>query len=169
MNKLQKTAAVVAVVALSMPWSSNLNLFNKDSMAMATPVPLEQEPLPTAADRTKYKVKKPIKVRAARNPSPARSMAYAKSQMKNWGWGKVQMKCLVELWMHESSWNHEADNPNSSAYGIPQALPASKMKVAGKDYLTNPVTQIDWGLKYIKVRYGTPCDALQHYDTKNWY
>jgi hypothetical protein len=71
--------------------------------------------------------------------------------------------------MNESGWSHTADNPNSSAYGIPQALPASKMSVSGKDYMTNPVTQINWGLKYIKVRYDSPCKALNHYNQKNWY
>ena len=55
-----------------------------------------------------------------------------------------------------------ADNPNSSAYGIPQALPGSKMASAGADWATNPVTQIKWGLGYIQDRYGSPCSAWGH-------
>ena len=64
--------------------------------------------------------------------------------------------------MRESGWNVYADNPSSSAYGIPQALPGSKMASAGADWATNPVTQIRWGLGYIQDRYGSPCGAWGH-------
>ena len=53
-----------------------------------------------------------------------------------------------------------ADNPSSSAYGIPQALPGSKMASAGDDWANNAVTQIRWGLGYIADRYGSPCSRL---------
>jgi hypothetical protein len=163
-NLKKLTAAGVALV-LASSWGVQLNSFNVE----AASVPVIKDPLPAATDRLERKVVIPIKVRAKRNPSPSRSMAYAKSQMKKWRWHKSQMKCLRTLWMNESGWSHTADNPNSSAYGIPQALPASKMSVSGKDYMTNPVTQINWGLKYIKVRYDSPCKALNHYNQKNWY
>lgn len=102
--------------------------------------------------------------------SPSRSKQYAKSQMKRWKWNnQSQFTCLARLWTHESHWNHRAKNKWSGAYGIPQALPASKMKSQGKDYLTNPVTQIDWGMKYIKLRYGNPCGAWSHFQSHNWY
>ena len=94
---------------------------------------------------------------------------YAKLQLSS-----QQFKCLDELWQRESSWQtkknpHLADNPNSSAYGIPQALPGKKMAEAGKDWKTNPITQTRWGLNYIKSRYKTPCSALSHHNKKNWY
>lgn len=101
--------------------------------------------------------------------TPEKNKAYAKSQMKRWGWRKSQMKCLAPLWGKESAWNHRAENEYSGAYGIPQALPANKMADAGNDWRTNPTTQIDWGLKYIKLRYKTPCGAWKHHQSKNWY
>lgn len=88
-----------------------------------------------------------------------------------YGWTGDEWLCLDNLWQKESNWNHLAGNPTSGAYGIPQALPASKMKSAGSDYMTNPATQIKWGLGYIKNRagYGTPCRAWAHFLEKNWY
>jgi hypothetical protein len=69
--------------------------------------------------------------------------------------------------MRESKFETTVRNPRSGAYGIPQALPASKMATAGADWRTNPATQITWGLNYIAGRYGSPCDAwsywLRHY------
>jgi hypothetical protein len=85
------------------------------------------------------------------------------------GWGEEQFSCLVSLWTKESGWDYAADNPGSSAYGIPQALPGSKMASAGADWETNPVTQITWGLGYIADRYGTPCGAWSHSRASNWY
>ncbi|MFC0527730.1 aggregation-promoting factor C-terminal-like domain-containing protein [Phytohabitans kaempferiae] len=75
------------------------------------------------------------------------------------GFGLDQMPCLDKLWTKESGWNHKARNPSSGAYGIPQAYPGGKMVSAGADWQTNPVTQIKWGLGYIKGRYGDPCAA----------
>jgi len=83
--------------------------------------------------------------------------------------GAGQFGCLNSLWMKESGWNHLAQNPSSGAYGIPQALPGSKMASAGADWQTNPYTQIRWGVNYIKSRYGTPCAAWSHSQQHNWY
>jgi murein DD-endopeptidase MepM/ murein hydrolase activator NlpD len=85
------------------------------------------------------------------------------------GWGSEQFGCLDRLWTKESNWSWSADNPSSSAYGIPQALPGSKMSSAGADWATNPVTQITWGLGYIESRYGSPCSAWSHSQSNNWY
>ena len=70
---------------------------------------------------------------------------------------------------HESGWNHMATNSSSGAYGLVQALPASKMASAGSDWKTNPATQITWGLNYIGGRYGNPCGAYSHHEAKGWY
>ena len=70
-----------------------------------------------------------------------------------------QYRCLVTLWHKESRWSATADNPKSSAYGIPQLL-----KMTEKD----PYKQILLGLKYIKHRHKTPCLALEHHK-KGWY
>lgn len=85
------------------------------------------------------------------------------------GWSGEEWSCLDQLWQRESGWNHLADNPTSSAYGIPQALPGSKMASRGADWLTNPSTQIAWGLDYIAGRYGTPCTAWAHSQQTGWY
>ncbi len=84
-------------------------------------------------------------------------------------WGPGQFRCLDRLWTRESNWNHRARNPRSGAYGIPQALPAHKMRVSGHDWRSNPITQVRWGLRYIKSRYGTPCAAWAHFQRRNWY
>ncbi len=93
----------------------------------------------------------------------------AKALLSTYGWGADQFGCLDSLWERESHWNVYADNPNSSAYGIPQALPGSKMASAGEDWATNPVTQIKWGLGYIEDRYGSPCGAWGHSESRGWY
>jgi murein DD-endopeptidase MepM/ murein hydrolase activator NlpD len=85
------------------------------------------------------------------------------------GFSADQWPALESLWNKESGWNHRADNPSSSAYGIPQALPGSKMSSAGGDWRTNPATQIKWGLDYIAGRYGTPRAAWAHSQATGWY
>ncbi|WP_454042970.1 aggregation-promoting factor C-terminal-like domain-containing protein [Cellulosimicrobium sp. Marseille-Q8652] len=85
------------------------------------------------------------------------------------GWGGDQFACLDQLWTKESNWRVNADNPTSSAYGIPQSLPGSKMASKGADWATNPATQIAWGLDYIAGSYGTPCGAWSHSQAVNWY
>lgn len=81
----------------------------------------------------------------------------------------TQWNCLEQLWDKESGWRYWADNPGSTAYGIPQALPGSKMDAFGDDWRTNPITQIKWGLSYIDGRYNTPCGAWNHFLNNNWY
>lgn len=98
-----------------------------------------------------------------------RNKAIARKMLAKRGWSDQQYRCLVKLWTKESNWNHRAYNSSSGAGGIPQALPASKMSSAGSDWRTNPKTQIKWGLRYIKGRYGTPCGAWAHFQSRNWY
>jgi len=86
-----------------------------------------------------------------------------------YGWTGAQWTCLDRLWTRESRWNYRAENRSSGAYGIPQSLPAKKMATAGKDWRTNPITQIRWGLRYIKGRYGTACSAWNHSESDGWY
>ena len=93
----------------------------------------------------------------------------AKALLAEFGFGADQFGCLDSLWTKESNWTVTADNPTSDAYGIPQALPGSKMSSAGADWATNPVTQIRWGLGYIADRYGSPCSAWGHSQRMNWY
>ncbi|NQX13581.1 hypothetical protein HQQ80_18285 [Microbacteriaceae bacterium VKM Ac-2855] len=103
--------------------------------------------------------------------SPAESQAYAATQMGSHGWGQDQMSCLIPLWNGESNWRWNALNPSSGAYGIPQSWPASKMATFGADYRTNAVTQINWGLSYIKSAYSSPCNAWAKWQARSphWY
>lgn len=101
--------------------------------------------------------------------SPADAQATARAMLGNYGWGDDQFGCLVSLWNKESGWNYQAYNSSSGAYGIPQALPGSKMSSAGADWQTNPATQIAWGLGYISGRYGSPCGAWSHSQSTGWY
>ena len=80
-----------------------------------------------------------------------------------------QFSCLDSLWARESGWNVYAQNPGSGAYGIPQALPGSKMASAGPDWQSNAATQIKWGLSYIDSTYGSPCAAWAHSQATGWY
>lgn len=100
--------------------------------------------------------------------SPAGAQATARSMLAARGWGDDQFSCLVSLWNKESGWRVNAANP-SGAYGIPQALPGSKMASAGPDWQNNAATQISWGLGYISGRYGTPCGAWGHSQSSGWY
>lgn len=100
---------------------------------------------------------------------PGSARALGQSMALERGWGEDQFACLSALWQKESRWNASAANASSGAYGIPQALPGSKMASAGADWRTNAATQITWGLGYIQGRYGTPCDAWSHSQAKNWY
>ncbi|WP_408896737.1 lytic transglycosylase domain-containing protein [Nocardioides sp. R1-1] len=93
----------------------------------------------------------------------------ARALLGEFGFSSSQFGCLDSLWTRESNWRVNADNPTSSAYGIPQALPGSKMSSAGSDWATNPATQIRWGLGYIKDRYGSPCGAWGHSESHGWY
>ncbi|MFF0103615.1 aggregation-promoting factor C-terminal-like domain-containing protein [Streptomyces hirsutus] len=81
----------------------------------------------------------------------------------------AQYQCFSNIVQRESGWNHTATNASSGAYGLVQALPASKMASAGSDWKTNPATQISWGIGYMNERYGSPCAAWDFWQANNWY
>ena len=107
-------------------------------------------------------------VELARTPIGAKKVARS-ILMDEYGFSEKEYKCLNQLWTKESNWNYKSRNKKSGAHGIPQALPASKMNVVSTDWRTNPVTQIRWGLRYISIRYETPCKALSKHKRSNWY
>jgi hypothetical protein len=115
------------------------------------------------ADTTNSDYSAPVAV-----ADPGSAQAIAAGMVADRGWGTEQFDCLVALWNKESGWRVNAYNP-SGAYGIPQALPGSKMASAGADWETNAATQISWGLGYIAGSYGSPCGAWQHSVDNNWY
>lgn len=117
----------------------------------ATPAPPLEVPSPTPA------------------LTPAEAQAHARAAVAARGWDEAQFACLVALWNRESGWRWDALNRSSGAYGIPQALPASKMASAGADWRTSAATQIAWGLSYISGRYAAPCGAWEHSQRRGWY
>ena len=114
----------------------------------------------TSVARSAYLVQK------AKTRNGARSVGKLLAK-ENYGWTGRQWTCLDKLWIKESQWTYTSHNKRTGAHGIPQAYPATKYEYMGSDWRKNPVTQILWGLRYIDVRYGTPCKALStFYRTK---
>jgi len=104
-----------------------------------------------------------VKAPPVMNPSETAELGH--QMMLAYGFGEDQWPCLFQLWTRESGWRVTASNP-SGAYGIPQALPGSKM---GPGWQNDASVQIQWGLGYIKGRYGTPCGAWAAFNAKGWY
>jgi hypothetical protein len=123
------------------------------------------------AERKKEKAQEAARAkRQGYEPGTTSPKSIARQIMDNkYGWGDKQFSCYNNIIMRESMWVVDADNPTSSAYGIPQALPGSKMASEGSDWRTNPATQIKWGLGYVKSRYGTPCEAWGFKSSHGWY
>ncbi len=117
------------------------------------------------ASRSESRTALPSSSKSTSSSGSPQSIAQAKLAERGWS---GQFSCLNSLWNKESGWKVSASNP-SGAYGIPQALPGSKMSSAGSDWQTNPATQIEWGLDYISETYGTPCAAWSHSQSNNWY
>jgi len=101
--------------------------------------------------------------------SSASPRQIAQSLLSGYGWNSSQWNALYQLWEQESGWSVTATNPTSGAYGIAQANPASQMASTGSDYTTDATTQIKWGLRYIKERYGSPEAAWAHEEADGWY
>ena len=100
----------------------------------------------------------------ARSGSAAVAQAYARSVLGRFGWSQSQFPALQALWNQESGWNAYALNASSGAYGIPQSLGHGHPYNMG-DY----VSQILWGLSYIRQRYGSPSAAEGHEMAYHWY
>lgn len=107
--------------------------------------------------------------------TPNSAKQYARSQFTTYGWNESDYIALVKLWERESNWDYRKANPVSSARGIPQAMMSAhwgsgwKSNPDAQDWLANPKRQIDWGLKYISSRYGTPSQAWAHSQRTGWY
>jgi tape measure domain-containing protein len=89
--------------------------------------------------------------------------------MKQAGFSPSEYAAIDYIVNHESSWNPQAVNPSSGAYGLPQSLPASKLASAGSDWRTNPITQLKWMRNYVNERYGGANGALSFWKAHNWY
>ena len=154
------TAAALAPKSVAKPAAP------KATPAVAAP---KAAPAPAKAAAAPAAKVAPAPKPAAAVNDPAGAQAYAAGKLASYGWAADQMQCLQTLWTKESEWRTTATNASSGAYGVVQSLPAEKMASAGADYLTNYRTQINWGLDYVKERYGSPCGALNFHLSNNWY
>ena len=140
----------------------------------AAPAPATVAPPAVAAVLTAREAALQRASRAGLAAGSFRSKSYGIAYAREWSayrykWSETQVICLTSLWNSESSWRWNAKNRRTGAYGIAQALPGNKMAVEGKDWKTNPETQIRWGIRYIASRHGTPCKALSFKRSKGWY
>jgi hypothetical protein len=147
--------------AILEPDAASVSLFAEDDLAATASGAIFSSDLAMVSSVSRQ-------VELARTPLGAKKVA--KSILLNeYGFSEKEYKCLNSLWTKESHWNYKARNKSSGAHGIAQALPASKMNVVSTDWRTNPVTQIRWGLRYISIRYETPCKALAKHKRSNYY
>ena len=139
--------------------ASNLTIKNDSALNQGVAAPISEMAKVAAMAR---------QVELARKATGAKYVARTIMQSE-YSWGADQYSCLNRLWTKESHWNYKAHNYRSGAHGIAQALPAVKMEVISSDWRTNPVTQIRWGLRYIDIRYDTPCDAWSKWRSHRYY
>ncbi|MGO9141096.1 MAG: transglycosylase SLT domain-containing protein [Streptosporangiaceae bacterium] len=142
------------------------------TFSVVSPAKLATQPAPAASSpstSTDVAAAAGPSVPSGPPPDPGTAQAIAYQMLPSFGFNAAtQYGCLNNIWTRESGWNYEAENA-SGAYGIPQALPGSKMASAGPDWQTDPTTQIKWGLGYIQGRYGTPCNAWAFWQANGWY
>ncbi|MCV2487884.1 lytic transglycosylase domain-containing protein [Geodermatophilus sp. YIM 151500] len=124
-----------------------------------------EEAARTAAEEAARKAAEEAARAAARPATKGSFKEYALGEL---GGDGAQFSCLENLWGKESGWNPDAQNPTSSAYGIPQFLD-STWAGTGIGKTSDGYRQIDAGLVYIEERYGSPCAAWKHSQAKNWY
>ena len=152
---LTKSSAVVE------PVETAAQLFGEDDLAATASGAIFSSELALVSSVSRQ-------VELARTPLGAKKVAKS-ILLDEYGFTEKEYACLNTLWTKESHWNYKARNKKSGAHGIAQALPASKMNVVSTDWRTNPVTQIRWGLRYISIRYETPCKALAQHKRSNYY
>ena len=167
-----------AANALELSLTSSVELEVQKSSAIVEPGTTEflfqEDDLTATASGAIFSTQLALVSAVSRQVELARTALGAKKVAKSilmdeYGFAEKEYKCLNSLWTKESNWNYKSRNKKSAAHGIPQALPASKMNVVSTDWRTNPVTQIRWGLRYISIRYETPCKALAKHKRSNWY
>ena len=171
-NKLTIALAAIVALLITAIWAVE---YRSDSPSVV-PAPVKATAKATAQAPVKAKVKVKKQKRASRSraygftaPSTGTNRRLGRQMAAAQGWTGVQWDCLNNLWQKESGWSTRSSNSSGSAWGIPQALPGSKMASAGSDWRTNPATQIKWGIGYIDNRYGTACKAWAHWQSHNWY
>jgi Transglycosylase SLT domain len=164
--------ATRAMVVATQHAAKRAKSLGKQSKAIAAQHAKIKAELVAAAKRAAEE--KAARERALRNrgyqPGVTDPKEIARQILKNkYGYGSNQFDCFNNIIMRESMWRVDATNPTSGAYGIPQALPGSKMATVASDWRTNPATQIIWAIEYMKDRYGSPCAAWSFKAANGWY
>lgn len=161
-NQAQETLQIRALAAriTTSRWQAARNKAAEPAAAAAARITASPTAQPTTQPTSS-----PTAIPAA-SGSPQQVAA---AMLGSFGWSSSQFSCLDPLWAHESGWSVTAYNAGSGAYGIPQALPGSRMASVGPDWQTNAGTQVRWGLEYIKSTYGSPCAAWDHEQATGWY
>ena len=175
------TSALPSAYGLEFPMTSHVEIDGETTTVAATAIPLDSvAALYGSIDLAATPVGSMFSSDLALVSSISRQVEMARTQIgarkvaaailtEEYGFGDSQYSCLNSLWTKESHWNYKAHNYRSGAHGIAQALPAEKMSVIATDWRTNPVTQIRWGIRYITMRYDTPCKAWSHFKSKHFY
>jgi len=156
---ISKGAAGTQLVTFNVTYEDGKEISREQSLSV-----LVQAPTDKVVSVGTLVVPKTTKAQQGTNRALGQQMA-----ADMYGWTGDEWACLDTLWAHESGWRTTAGNKSSGAYGIPQALPGSKMAKYGDDWQSNPATQIKWGLAYIDGRYNTPCGAWNHFLSSHWY
>ena len=175
------TSALPSAYGLDFPMTSHLEIDGDLSSQAATVAPIESAgALYGSIELAATSVGSIFSSDVALVSSISRQVEMARTQVgarkvaqailaEEYGFGQAQFSCLNSLFTKESHWNYKAHNYRSGAHGIAQALPADKMNVVATDWRTNPVTQIRWGIRYITMRYDTPCKAWSKWKSHHSY
>jgi hypothetical protein len=164
LSSSQATAAASAEASkASSPTTASAELERREK----TPVVSRSERRTDATKATTLSMSAGSVVTKTQNLSQADPRDIAKALLPVYGFSSDQFSCLDSLYVSESGWRVDADNPTSSAYGIPQALTGLHDMPAG--YFTDAEVQIRWGLEYIQNAYGTPCNAWGFKQGHGWY
>ena len=131
-------------------WGKELNIFQHNPVVIVKGISLTE---------SKKNAPQP-----AVEPKKGNLIDYAKGKVVE-RFGESEWQPFYEIIMRESGWNWQARNKSSGAFGLGQALPASKMGELGK----SPEGQIEWVIAYISDRYDTPSSALYWHNSHNWY
>jgi hypothetical protein len=125
-------------------------------------------PAPPPRPTIRVPAPRALVVSKAPKPRPMPTVAAAKAYALR-ALGSRQYSYLNEIALHESAWNPHAVNRSTGAYGIPQALPGSKMATVASDWHDNPVTQVKWMIRYVYARYGSASAAWSYWLAHHWY
>jgi hypothetical protein len=160
LDKLTKAASLL--IFLGMIWPRPQTIEHYPNLNGTPPV-AEMSLLP-----------KSKKDKAVRVPRPVYSYStncewLRRVLIKQYGLTGGTLAAAIYIFDSESDCNHLAVNPSSGAYGICQALPGIKLATAGKDWRTNPYTQIKWCFSNMRAVYGS-WEAAMRFSLKNhWW